>query len=192
MKTEKLSGTDTLRRLEELTELVADVVGHGASLGFGLPLVRSDVQAYWRTVAGEVASGGKELFVALDERGRVQGSAQLALDSRNGGPHCADVQKVMVRHARRGRGIGAVLMLRLEDGAWLAGRTVLFLDAGRGASGATDFCRRMGYTFAGSTPDGAGSLGGRLAARVLFYKPMPAQHPAADSAVETAPRILAG
>jgi GNAT superfamily N-acetyltransferase len=192
MKTKKLSGTDTLQRLEELTELVADVVGHGASLGFGLPLVRSDVQAYWRIVAGEVASGRKELFVALDERGRVQGSAQLALESRTGGRHCADVQKVMVRHARRGQGIGAVLMHRLEDAAWLAGRTVLFLDAGKGASGATDFCRRLGYTFAGSMPDGAGNLGGRLAASVLFYKPLPASHSVAGSAVETAPRVLAG
>jgi GNAT superfamily N-acetyltransferase len=192
MKTEKLSGTDTLRRLDELTELVADVVGHGASLGFGLPLVRSDVQAYWRMVAGEVASGEKELFVALDERGRVQGSAQLALESRTGGEHCADVQKVMVRHARRGRGIGAVLMLRLEDAAWLAGRTVLFLDAGRGASGATDFCRRLGYTFAGSIPASEGNLGGRLAASVLFFKSLPATRPAADSAVETAPKVLAG
>ncbi len=178
--------------MDELTELVADVVGHGASLGFVVPLVRSDVRAYWRVVAGEVASGGKELFVTLDERGRVQGSAQLALESRIGGQHCADVQKVMVRHARRGRGIGAVLMLRLEDAAWLAGRTVLFLDAGKGASGATDFCRRLGYTFAGSMPDGAGSLGGRLAASVLFYKPLPATHRAPDSAVETASRILAG
>src|SRR5476651_2264041 len=123
MKVELLSGTGTLLRQGELTALVIDAVEHGASIGFTVPLVYSDVERYWQGVARDVALGGRELFVALDERGRVIGSAQLALESPADSHQRADIQKVIVKHAVRGRGVGAALIARLEQEAQAGGRT---------------------------------------------------------------------
>jgi acetyltransferase len=173
MRIERLSATGTLRGLDELTSLLIDSVEHGASIGFTLPVLREELQAYWQRVAGDVAAGNKELLVAVDERSHVLGSAQLALESRANGRHRAEVQKVMVRHALRGRGIGAALMVRLEHEAQVAGRTLLFLDTSTGAAGATTFYRKLGYTFVGGIPNYAANPDGRLVANAIFYKLLP-------------------
>lgn len=175
MKVELLSGTGTLRRQDELTALMIDAVEHGASIGFTLPLVQIDVERYWQEVAGDVASGGKVLLVAADERGHVVGSAQLSLESRANGRHRAEVQKVIVKHTQRGRGIGAALMARLEHEAQACGRTVLFLDTSTGAAGATVFYRRLGYSYVGGIPNYAANPDGRLVANAIFYKLLPAK-----------------
>jgi acetyltransferase len=189
MKVELLSGTETRHRQGELAALLVDAVEHGASIGFTLPLLDAEVDSYWQDVAGEVAAGRKELLVALDERGRVIGSAQLALESRANGRHRAEVQKVMVKHTWRGRGVGAALMARLEQEAQAAGRTVLFLDTSTGASGATVFYRRLGYSFVGSIPNYAANPDGRLVANAIFYKMLPAKEalmPSGAAAPQTA------
>jgi acetyltransferase len=170
MKVEMLSGTETLRRQDELASLVLDAVEHGASVGFAFPLVESDLGRYWQQVAGEVAAGGAELFVTLDERGRVVGTAQLLLEARSEGRHRAEVRKVMVKHALRGRGLGAALMSRLEHEAQLRGRSVLILDTSTGVSGASVFYRRLGYNFVGSIPNYAANPDGRLVPNAIFYK----------------------
>lgn len=173
MRVERLSATGTLRGLNELTSLLIDAVEHGASIGFTIPVVRDEIQTYWQRVAGDVAAGNKELLVAVDDRGQVLGSAQLALESKANGRHRAEVQKVMVRHALRGRGIGAALMVRLEHEAQREGRSLLFLDTSTGASGATAFYRKLGYTFIGGIPNYAANPDGRLVANAIFYKLLP-------------------
>ncbi|HET7536287.1 MAG TPA: GNAT family N-acetyltransferase [Candidatus Didemnitutus sp.] len=135
--------------------------------------MRDEIQTYWQRVAGDVAAGNKELLVAVDDRGQVLGSAQLALESKANGRHRAEVQKVMVRHALRGRGIGAALMVRLEHEAQREGRSLLFLDTSTGASGATAFYRKLGYTFIGGIPNYAANPDGRLVANAIFYKLLP-------------------
>lgn len=130
-----LTKNETRRRLDELASLLTDAVRHGASIGYTRPLAAAEVGAYWRGVAGEVAAGRKILLAALDERGRLVGSAQLAIETRSNGRHRAEVQKLMVRHRARGRGIGAALMARLEEAARADGRTLLFLDTSIGAAG---------------------------------------------------------
>jgi ribosomal protein S18 acetylase RimI-like enzyme len=175
MRIERLSATGTLRGLAELSSLLIDVVEHGASIGFTLPLSGEEVQSYWQKVAGDVAAGNKELLAAVDDRGAVLGSAQLALESRANGRHRAEVQKVMVRHSLRGRGIGAALMLRLEHEAQAEGRTLLFLDTSTGTAGATTFYRKRGYTYVGGIPNYAANPDGRLVANAIFYKLLPAQ-----------------
>jgi ribosomal protein S18 acetylase RimI-like enzyme len=192
MKVELLSGTDTQRRQEELIALTIDAVEHGASIGFTLPLAVTDIERYWQNVAGAVASGEKELFVALDERGRVIGSAQLALESKPNGRHRAEVQKVMVKHTLRGRGVGAALMARLEEEAQTGGRSVLFLDTSTGSAGATVFYRRLGYTFAGSIPNYAANPDGRLVPNAIFYKLLPVKETLGVSGSRAPHAIAAG
>lgn len=169
-----LTKTETLRRLDELASLLADAVRHGASIGYTRPLDASEVRAYWRNVAADVAAGCKVLLAACDERGRLMGSGQLALETRTNGRHRAEVQKVMVRHSARGRGIGGALMQRLEEAAQADGRTLLFLDTSIGTAGAAAFYRKLGYAYAGGIPDYAANPDGRLVANAIFYKLLPA------------------
>lgn len=169
-----LTEAEIRRRLGELASLLTDAVRHGASIGYTWPLAEAEVRAYWRQVASEVAAGRKRLLAAFDERGRLLGSGQLALEMRSNGRHRAEVQKVMVRRRARGRGLGGALMSRLEQEARAAGRTLLFLDTSIGAAGAAAFYRKLGYLPAGGIPRYAANPDGRLVANVIFYKFLPA------------------
>ena len=173
METKLLTEADIHYRLGELVALLIDTVEHGASIGFTLPLAKSEAENYWRKVAGEVGAGNKIFVAAFDEGGGLTGCAQLAKESRTNGRHRAEVQKLMVWHARRGRGTGAGLMRRIEQEARAEGRTLLFLDTSTGAGGATEFYRRLGYQFVGSIPDYAADPDGRLMPNAIFYKQLP-------------------
>lgn len=157
-------------RAAELSALLRDAVGHGASLGFTLPLPEEEVRAYWRDVVAAVAAGDRLLFVATDGAGALLGTVQLALERRSNGRHRAEVQKLLVWHRSRGAGIGAALMRRLEEEARARGRWLLFLDTSVGAAGAVDFYAKLGYTPCGGIPDYAANPDGTLAANVIFHK----------------------
>ncbi len=165
-----LDESEILRRLGELSGLLHDAVEHGASIGYTLPLDAGETGAYWRGVAAGVKAGGRVVIAACETDGALIGSGQLALEMRSNGRHRAEVQKVMVRHAARGRGIGAALMARLEAEAAARKRTLLFLDTSVGAGGAVDFYTRLGYLPAGSIPDYAAAPDGTLHANAIFYK----------------------
>ncbi len=170
MHLETLTPDTMTRRLPELAGLLRDAVGHGASIGFTLPLAETDVADYWRKVATELAGGTKVLFAAYDGQNRLVGSAQLALETRTNGRHRAEVQKVLVAAAARRQGIGAALMEQVEAEARARGRTLLFLDTSAGESGAVEFYERLGYGHAGGIPDYAADPDGRLKPNVIFYK----------------------
>ena len=170
MRIEEISPERLAGRLAEFAGLLRDAVEHGASIGFTLPLTEAELADYWRKVGAEVASGGKILLAALDENGRLIGSAQLALERRANGRHRAEVQKVMVLTAQRGQGIGGALMSRVEGAARAHGRRLLFLDTSAGESGAVKFYERLGYALAGSIPDYAADPDGRFVPNAIFYK----------------------
>ena len=154
----------------EFHSLLRDAVEHGASIGFVRPLDEAEVAEYWRKVAADVAAGHKVVLAARDAAGGVVGSGQLALETRANGRHRAEVQKVMVRAACRGAGVGGALMDALEAEARARGRRLLFLDTSQGPGGAVRFYEELGYTLAGSIPDYAADPDGRLVANAIFFK----------------------
>jgi acetyltransferase len=170
VRIELLNGETARARLPGLGGLLIDAVRNGASVGFVLPLANGEVEDYWHKVCADVTAGHRLLSAAFDDGGCLVGSAQLALEPRANGRHRAEVQKVMVLAAHRGRGIGAALMVRVEAEAWARGRALLFLDTSVGESGATRFYGRLGYTLVGSIPDFAADPDGRLAANAIYYK----------------------
>lgn len=170
MRIVRLSPAAAHRYRRALGALLRDAVEHGASLGFTLPLAAAEVAGYWRAVRREMATGRKLLFAAFDGGGELLGGAQLALEARSNGRHRAEVQKLMVRHAARGRGLGAALMRAVEAAARARGRTLLFLDTSVGRGGAGAFYRRLGYRPCGGIPDYAADPDGSLHANAFFYK----------------------
>jgi ribosomal protein S18 acetylase RimI-like enzyme len=159
-----------VRDAAEFHALLRDAVEHGASIGFTLPLADGEVADYWHKVGAELARGNKVLLAARDETGRLLGSGQLALEARSNGRHRAEVQKLLVFAAQRGRGVGTSLMRAIEAAARAQGRTLLFLDTSEGAGGAAGLYARLGYTRCGGIPDYAMDPDGTLKPNVIFAK----------------------
>jgi acetyltransferase len=159
----------------EFHALLRDAVDHGASIGFTIPLAETEVADYWRKVGADVAAGSKLLFAARDDAQRLLGSGQLALEMRSNGRHRAEVQKLLVFAARRGAGVGTLLMRAVEKAARAHGRTLLFLDTSVGASGAMKLYEQLGYTQCGGIPDYAMDPDGTLKANAIFYKKLRAE-----------------
>ena len=107
------------------------------------------------TAATTESSGIAELLADLREgrlaERRVIGSGQLRLPTVPNGLHRAEVQKVFVGGARRGRGVGTVLMAALNDAARQHGRSLLLLNTHRGGR-AEAFYKRLGYREVGAVP----------------------------------------
>jgi acetyltransferase len=152
----------------ELVELLRDGVDGGASIGFLPPLQDPLAHQFWSEIRADVAAGTRILIVALLD-GKMVGSAQLGLATRQNSRHRAEVQKVMVHSAYRRRGIGQQLMVELEKWAYLAQRTLLVLDTCRGDSGEPLY-RKMGYIEVGVIPHYAEIENGEFCDTVFYYK----------------------
>jgi len=170
-----VTSAELARDAAEFHALLRDAVEHGASIGFTRPLADAEVADYWRRVGAELAGGNKVLLAARDRAGRLIGSGQLALEPRSNGRHRAEVQKLLVLAAQRGRGAGTALMQALEAAARARGRTLLFLDTSEGASGAAGLYQRLGYLHCGGIPDYAMDPDGTLKPNVIFCKKLRAE-----------------
>src|SRR5262249_29407497 len=113
--------------LEALAALLIDAVESGASVGFLPPLEPDAACGYWQGVAQAAEAGGRVVLAAFDDADFLVGSVQLDLAPMPNGSHRAEVQKLFVSRAARGRGIARALMHAVEDEAHRAGRRLLVL-----------------------------------------------------------------
>ncbi|MGB8400638.1 N-acetyltransferase family protein [Bradyrhizobium sp.] len=154
--------------LDQLASVLVDCVEGGASVSFMSPFPHEQALAFFRKVANSVAAGDTVLLAArLD--GRIVGTVQLGLDTPPNQPHRADLKKMLVHRAARGRGIGTDLMARVEAEARRLGRRLLVLDTVPGENGYRLY-RRSGWTQVGIIPDYAMFPDGRLCDTALFWK----------------------
>ncbi|NOK60811.1 MAG: N-acetyltransferase [Chloroflexi bacterium AL-W] len=161
--------TVAYRHLEDLIALLADSVAGGASIGFLHTSAREEFEHSWKNVFAELSTGVLILIIALNEQGRVVGSAQLALSHKANGRHRAEVQKVLVHSDCRGKGLGRKLMTVIEDVARANQITLLVLDTLVG-SVAEQMYAKLGYQKAGEIPSYAAAPDGVLYPTALFYK----------------------
>lgn len=148
----------------QLADLLAAVVEDGASVGFVLPVVRPEIEAYW---AG-ARSPQVRLWVALVDN-VVVGTVHLRLAHQPNAPHRAEVAKLLVHPGFRQRGIARRLMHAAEARALSEGRTLLVLDT-RAGDPSNDLYRSLGFVEVGSIPDYALSPDGLPAPCVFYYK----------------------
>lgn len=154
--------------ITELAELLMDAVDSGASVGFMPPLSQDDAVAYWRQVIAAVREGARILLVAT-EGDTVEGSVQIALETRANGNHRAEVMKLFVHRRARRRGLARALMAEAETTARRLGRTLLVMDTRKGGE-AERMCESLGYVRFGEVPNYARSADGRLHATSFFYR----------------------
>ena len=154
--------------LPALTVLLRDAVDGGASLGFLPPLDVTEAGAYWHATLAEVRAGTRVLLVAR-AGGKLVGSVQLALSTRANAKHRAEVEKLAVLTAERGKGIGTELMEAAHAAARAKGRTLLILDTRKGDP-AEALYRNLGYTELGVVPGYTRDARGGSHDTVFFYK----------------------
>jgi acetyltransferase len=148
-------------------ELLRDSVDAGASIGFLAPLGAAEGREFWRAVRSELADGRILLGAYVDAK--LVGSVQLAPVAKPNGRHRAEVQKLIVLQAFRGRGIAKALMAAIERKAAELGRWLLVLDTVP-QQPAEKLYERLGYSRAGVVPDYAEKSGGGFDPTVIFYK----------------------
>lgn len=117
----------TDEHIQGLSDVLADCVEGGASVGFMSLFTHDRAVEFWSRVAQAVAAGKRALLIARDEVG-ICGTVQLILDLPENQPHRADLVKVLVHRRARRRGLGAELMRAAESMARDCGKTLLVLD----------------------------------------------------------------
>lgn len=152
-----------------LAEILVDVVEGGASVGFLLPLDMQRALGYARGVLAAVERGERLLLVAQDAGGAIAGTVQLLLNMPENQPHRAEIAKLQVRRAARGRGIARALMHAAESEAQRLGRTLLVLDTATG-SDAERLYSRLGWQRCGEIPGYALWPDGTPCATTIFCK----------------------
>ena len=154
--------------LEQLAAVLVDCVEGGASVSFMAPFPQAQALGFFRKVAALVATGDTVLLAAkLD--GRIVGTVQLGLDTPPNQPHRADIKKMLVHRAARGRGVGAALMAAVEEQARRHGRWLLVLDTVPNENGHRLYLR-AGWTETGRVPDYALFPDGRLCDTMIMWK----------------------
>jgi GNAT superfamily N-acetyltransferase len=145
--------------LPDLVELFTETVNSGSPLGFLAPITQTTARSYWVSLIPELEAGSRLLLVAYDGD-TIVGSGQLALSQRHNSPHRAELQKLFVGLASRGRGVGRTLMRALHIAARQHGRTLILLSTRHGEP-AEKFYKSFGYVTVGVIPgwtiDRAGS-----------------------------------
>jgi len=165
---QSLTAIDLERRLPVFTELLREVVNGGTSMGFLAPLSPGDGMDYWLSLRPEL-NAGKRVLLGAFVGNRLVGSGQLAFSQWQNAKHRAELQKLFVAKAVRGRGVGRALMSALHEKARQHGRSLVVLNTHR-VSGAQEFYEELGYRVAGVVP---GWTVGRIGERydtVLMYQ----------------------
>lgn len=153
------------RDLAELSELLIRNVEAGHSIGYIRPPSVEVATAYWQ---GVIAPNVR-LLLARDD-GRIVGTAQLELATKENGRHRAEVNKVVVHPDVQGKGVGRLLMEVIEATARREGRFLLYLDTNTDGA-ACAFYERLGWVKVGTIPQAAGSPpDGRLCGTTFYYK----------------------
>lgn len=158
--------------LPDLVQIFRDVVNGGVPLGFLAPITLQTSHDYWLSIIPELGAGTRILLVASNDGG-VLGSGQLALAQRQNSQHRAELQKLFVARAARGRGIGKLLMDALHDVALEHSRTLIQLNTRVGLE-AVGFYKALGYREVGVIPGWTMDAAGTRYDHVEMYRELKA------------------
>jgi acetyltransferase len=121
----------------------------------------------------EAIEDPKRLTIVTELDGEVVAMAQLVPSLAANASHRAEVQRVAVASAARGRGIGRRLMAEIERRARERGITLLWLTTHDG-SDACAFYEALGYTKLGVMPNYSRRPDGTLSPGAFYFKELSA------------------
>jgi GNAT superfamily N-acetyltransferase len=164
----RLAGAELREHLDGLAAVLHDCVDGGASVSYMAPFSQGDARDAFEGFADEVGKGRRILLAAFDGDD-VVGTVQVVFAWPPNQPHRADIAKLLVRRAARGRGVAQQLMACAEQEAVGEGKTLLVLDTVTGDD-AERLYERLGYQRVGVIPGYALYPDGRLCSTTVFYK----------------------
>ncbi|MFE7571672.1 GNAT family N-acetyltransferase [Streptomyces sp. NPDC057539] len=141
-----------VRFAESAHQILADLVGGGAALGWVEPPSRDEVADLLGHVVAAVQAGDAALRAAYLDRRLVGLGYWLRYARPTHRPH-ADLEKIAVDAAAHGRGVGRALTAALIADARKTGIEVLTLDARGDNTHALHLYRSLGFTEYGRLPD---------------------------------------
>ncbi|EGH01812.1 tabtoxin resistance protein [Pseudomonas amygdali pv. aesculi str. 0893_23] len=151
-----------------LAQLLFETVHGGASVGFMADLDMQQAYAWCDGLKADIAAVSLLLWVVAEDD-NVLASAQLSLCQKPNGLNRAEVQKLMVLPAARGRGLGRQLMEAVEQAAVKHKRGLLHLDTEVG-SAAEAFYSALAYHRVGELPGYCATPDGRLHPTAIYFK----------------------
>lgn len=154
--------------LAALSDLLQATVAAGGSVGFLHPLGEDAALAFW-TAALRAAARGERTVWGAREGPELLGTVTLLTATPPNGPHRAELAKLMVHPAHRGRGVATRLVRAALAGARAQGKTLVVLDTAT-EDGAGPFYARLGFTLAGEIPDFALKPHGGLTGTQVYWK----------------------
>lgn len=150
IRVEALDRAIGIGHMPELVDLLADVVEHGAAVGFLAPVTYNKSRDYWRLILTE-ARDEKRALSAVWDGDRIVGAVQLDLAMPENGSHRAHVEKLMLHTNYRGQGLGRLLLQSIEQVARKWKRTLLTLDVKAGEP-AEALYQSEGWSYVGEVP----------------------------------------
>jgi len=164
----RLGPAEVHEHVDALASVLHDCVAGGASVSYMWPFSHEDARAAFADWADDVERG-RRLVLAAFADGDLVGTVQVVLAVPPNQPHRAEIAKLLVHRAARGRGIARVLMARAEAEARAEARTLLVLDAVTGGAAARLYAR-LGWTTVGVIPSYALYPDGRPCDTTVFWK----------------------
>ncbi len=156
------------RLAPRLARILTEVVAAGGSVHFLDPIPPGAAIGYWRKALAGAAAGERIVFGGfLGEA--LCGTVTLFLDTPPNQRFRAEIWKLMVAPAARGRGLARAMMRAAEEEARRLGRTLLNLDTAV-EGGASELYESLGWVWAGVIPDFALKPQGGLVATAIYYK----------------------
>ncbi|MEV4702709.1 GNAT family N-acetyltransferase [Actinoplanes sp. NPDC049316] len=152
----------------DLAGLLVDAVAGGASVGFLAGFDHAAATTWWRERAAAVAGGSLVVWVHRDPHG-ITGTISLAYAEKPNARHRAEIVKLAVHRAERGRGLGRKLLATAQEQAAASGITLLLLDT-ETDSPADRLYRTAGWQRYGVVPGYAAGPEGELKACSFYYK----------------------
>jgi GNAT superfamily N-acetyltransferase len=156
----------TISDAPALGEVLHDAVAGGASVNFMHPFSLGEAtQKYEQWLLDP----GRVVLAWVGETGRIDGTAQLMLDTPPNQPHRAELAKMLVHRRARRQGIAARLFQAVCDEARRRGRWLVTFDTMTGGE-AERVYTRCGAVKIGEYPDYAyWPEGDSLGASSFFY-----------------------
>ncbi len=154
--------------LNAFSGLLIESVALGGSVSFMHPLSQADAARFWDT-AFAAALRNERFILGAWVNGALAGTVTLLLDCPPNQPHRAEIAKLMVRLAYRGRGIAAALMRAAEAEAVARGRTLIVLDTATDG-GAAGLYEGLGYKLSGEIPGFALKPHGGITGTLIYWK----------------------
>ena len=164
----RLTTEEGRQHLGALAYCLLDCVDGGASVGFMAPLSKADAVGFFENVLKGVQKAERILLAAFVDS-RLVGTVQVLVSMPANQPHRAEVAKLLVVRAARGKGVGSRLMVEAEEVSRLAGKTLLVLDTATGDS-AERLYLQLGWTRIGVIPMYAKYPDGRWGDTSFFWK----------------------